>query len=366
MFFLARKNLFADRTRLTMSIGGVAFSVLLILIIGGLYRGWQTKLTLYLDSLDTDLWVGQAGSADTSHSMSFLPATLATELERVPGISRVDEFMGRQIMVTDKGKEYRLFLVGFDPTAGRNGPLEMVDGTSNISDGQIIIDRAFADKAGYAIGDVVPLADKRLTVAGISAGGNSLIYQYAYVTKNDVRAILQLGPLVNYFLVNASVPDAARTAIQQRYPELNVMTKEEFSVNNKKVVTEVFLPIVGVLLVIAFFIGSVIVGLTIYTATIEKSREYGVLKAIGGSNPLLYRVVIEQSFIAGVVGFLVGLALSFILGYLANRFVSGFITSIGWVEMLGAFGIAMLMSIVAAWIPARRIATIDPALVFKS
>ena len=97
MFFLARKNLLADRTRLALSIGGVAFSVLLILIVGGLYRGWQTKLTMYLDSLQADLWVGQAGSADTSHSMSFLPATLKADIQQVPGVSGVDAFIAARL-----------------------------------------------------------------------------------------------------------------------------------------------------------------------------------------------------------------------------------------------------------------------------
>ncbi len=366
MFFLARRNLFAEKTRLVISIGGVAFAVLLILVLGGLYRGWQTKITAYIDSLQTDLVVGQAGSADTTHSMSFLPSATAVELQQVPGVRQIDEFMGRQTTVSDKGKEWRIFLMGFDPVAGRNGPIKMVRGTAAIADGQIIIDQALARKTGYAIGDSIPLAGRNLTVAGISSGGDSLIYQYAFVTKNDVRQILQLGTMVNYFLVSADDPVAVAAELKQRFPDLNVMTRAEFADNNRKLVTEVFLPIVGMLFVIAFVVGSAVVGLTIYTATIEKSREYGVLKAIGASNGLLYRVVLEQSFLAGAVGFVIGLGLSFLVRWLAGYFISGFITSIGWVDAGLVFAAAMLMSLIAAWIPARRLASLDPALVFKS
>lgn len=366
MFFLAQKNLFAERTRLFISIGGVAFAVLLILVLGGLYRGWQTKLTVYLESLDADLWVGQQGSADTTHSMSFLPASLATELAAVEGVTRVDDFNGRQITVTDRGRDFRLFLVGFDPASGRNGPIAMAQGTAAIGRGQIVIDEAFARKADYALGDSVPVSGRRLTIAGISTKGNSLIYQYAYVTKEDARDILQLGPLINYFLIQADESSAVGARLTARFPELNVMTKRQFITNNKALVTETFLPIVGVLFVIAFLVGSAIVGLTIYTATIEKAREYGVLKAIGAGNALLYRVVLEQSFIAGAIGFLVGLGLSFVVGALANRFVSGFITAVGWADAAGVFAAAMLMSLFAAWLPTRRLAALDPALVFKS
>lgn len=366
MFFLARKNLFAEKTRLIMSIGGVAFAVLLILVLGGLYRGWQTKLTSYLQSLDTDFVIGQAGSADTTHSMSFLPANLATDLQQIPGVTNVDDFMGRQIMVTDKGKDFRVFLVGFDPSSGRNRPLGLKSGTDDISDGQIVIDEAFARKGKYRLGDTVPLAGQKLTVAGISTQGNSLIYQYVFVTKSDTRTILQLGPQTNYFLVKVSNLTALKQELAKTYPDLNAMTKTEFIDNNKKLVTETFLPIVGILFVIAFLVGSAIVGLTIYTATIEKSREYGVLKAIGSSNAMLYRVVLAQSFIAGAIGFTIGLVLSLLVSWIASYVVSGFISSIGWTDALWVFAVAMLMSLLASWVPAKRLASIDPALVFKA
>lgn len=366
MFFLARKNLFAERTRLIMSISGVAFAVLLILVLGGLYRGWQTKLTSYLQSLDTDLVIGQAGSADTTHSMSFLPANLATDLQQIPGVTNVDDFIGRQIMVTDKGKDFRVFLVGFDPSGKRNRPLGLKSGTDDISDGQIVIDEAFARKGKYRLGDTVPIAGQKLNVAGISSQGNSLIYQYVFVTKNDARTTLQLGPQTNYFLVKANDPTNVQTELRQKFPDLNVMSKDEFIVNNKKLVTETFLPIVGILFVIAFLVGSAIVGLTIYTATVEKSREYGVLKAIGSSNGTLYKIVLEQSFIAGAIGFVIGLGLSYVVSWAASNYVSGFISMITMLDAMWVFITAMAMSLIAAWIPAKRLASIDPALVFKS
>jgi putative ABC transport system permease protein len=366
MFFLARKNLFAERTRLILSIGGVAFAVLLILVLGGLYRGWQTKLTTYLQSLDTDLVVGQQGSADTTHSMSFLPATLADALRQVPGVSLVDDFMGRQIMVSGKEKDYRVFLVGFDPSTGRNRPLGLKSGTLDIRDGEIIIDQAFARSAGYNLGDTVPVAGQKLTVAGISTQGNSLIYQYVFVTKASARTVLQLGPQTNYFLLTADNAEAVKGELARSFPELNAMTKAEFIVNNKKLVTETFLPIVGILFLIAFAVGSAIVGLTIYTATIEKAREYGVLKAIGSSNAALYRIVLEQSLIAGTIGYAVGLLLSFVVSGLASLYVSGFISTIGWTDAVVVFLAALAMSLLASWIPTRRLAGIDPATVFKS
>jgi putative ABC transport system permease protein len=66
---------------------------------------------------------------------------------------------------------------------------------------------------------------------------------------------------------------------------------------------------------IAFLVGT-LVGLVIYTATIERQREYGVLKAIGARNGLLYRTVTTQALIAAGVGSILGVALAFGLAQL--------------------------------------------------
>ncbi|WP_353748366.1 FtsX-like permease family protein [Paenarthrobacter sp. YL] len=76
--------------------------------------------------------------------------------------------------------------------------------------------------------------------------------------------------------------------------------------NNTNIVRDTFLPIILVLLLIGIAVGMTVIGLTIFTSTIEKAREYGVLKAIGVSNRQLYTVVVEQAVTAAVLGYLLG------------------------------------------------------------
>lgn len=52
---IARKNLFAEKTRFAISVGGVAFAVFLILVLGSLYQGWMVKLAGYVESVEADL-----------------------------------------------------------------------------------------------------------------------------------------------------------------------------------------------------------------------------------------------------------------------------------------------------------------------
>ena len=68
---------------------------------------------------------------------------------------------------------------------------------------------------------------------------------------------------------------------------------------------------IGLMVAIAFVVGVLVVGLVIYTATIERRREYGALKAIGARNRTLYGVVTTQAVIAAVAGAVAGIGLAY-------------------------------------------------------
>ena len=70
---VARRNLFSDLTRLAISVGGVAVAILPIIILLGVYSGSLSQMTAYIDHVNADLWVAQAGSPDMIHSFSVIP-----------------------------------------------------------------------------------------------------------------------------------------------------------------------------------------------------------------------------------------------------------------------------------------------------
>ena len=85
-------------------------------------------------------------------------------------------------------------------------------------------------------------------------------------------------------------------------PGTEVLLKRDVIANDAKLLARVYDAPIGLMVAIAFVVGVLVVGLVIYTATIERRREYGALKAIGARNRILYRVVTIQALIAAVVG----------------------------------------------------------------
>lgn len=369
MVSIAWKNLTHERGRFAISIGGVAFAVLLVLVLGSLYQGWNTRIASYIRSVGADLWVAQLGSADMSHSVSLLPSDLAPTLEAVPGVKSVYPFIGRQIAFPFQGDDVHIFLVGYDAAGSIGRPVKMVKGQSTPTGRELIIDRVLAQKYDLAIGDRLGIIKgEEWTIVGIAEGGNQIVYTYAFANLDAVRDVLKMEGRTNYFLVvtetgrdvMAVKRDLEATATVQATP------REEFVTVNKRIISETFLPIIGILVLIAFGIGAAVVGLTIYTATVEKEREYGVLKAIGFTNGKLYRIVLVQSLIAAALGYLAGLAIVFPLVALVEKFEPSFVTAFTVRNIVLVFGMTLVIAIAAAWAPTRRLAHLDPAIVFKA
>lgn len=368
MLLLAVKNLVQEKARLLISIGGVAFSVLLIMSIQGLYQGWSANAAGYIRTVPADYWVAQRGAADMFHTPSVLPLTLQPQLATLDGVASAKPFSGRRVVFEHGGKGINLYVIAYDSQNDVGAPARVVEGKAVPSQGEIIIDRVVANGEGIRIGDTLDLAGHALKVAGYSEGGYVLAVSFAFTTPADADAILQLPASTNFFLVTAK-PGASPGTVADRIdaiPGVEAIAKDRFVQNNTSIITDTFLPIILVLLLIGIAVGMTVIGLTIFTSTIEKAREYGVLKAIGIRNSQLYTVVVEQALVAAVAGYAVGALLSAGVNAVAGRFVPEFITELRWADYGWIFAVTLAMAVIAAVLPARRLARIDPAEVFRA
>lgn len=368
MLFLAVRNLVQEKTRLLISVGGVAFSVLLIMSIQGLYQGWSHKIGEYIRTVPADYWITQTGATDMFHTPSVLPLALRDYLAGVEGVASAKPFSGRRVAVAHNGKDINFYVIADDTENRVGAPARVVEGKAVPENGEIIIDRTVGRSEDIGIGDTLQVAGRPLKVVGYSDGGYILSFSFAFATKSDADKILQLPGATNFFLVTVQ-EGADRTAVAERIeaePAVDAISKDRFVDNNTNIVRDTFLPIILVLLLIGVAVGMTVIGLTIFTSTIEKAREYGVLKAIGVSNRQLYTVVLQQAVTAAVLGYAVGVALALAVNAAAGSVVPEFITEIRREDAAWIFAVTVAMAVVSSLLPVHRLARIDPAEVFRS
>ena len=156
--------------------------------------------------------------------------------------------------------------------------------------------------------------------------------------------------------------------LRQRLEDLSgieVLDKPEMIANDQKLFARFFSAPLQLMVVIAFLIGTLVVGLVIYTATIERQREYGVLKAIGARNRLLYRTVTMQAFIAASAGSTIGVGLALGAAQLIMTLRPQFLIVFESGAVAKALIAGLAMAFFAALFPARVIARLAPAEVFR-
>ncbi|MEE8346502.1 MAG: FtsX-like permease family protein [Dehalococcoidia bacterium] len=374
MLLVARKNLFTERIRLAMSVGGIALSVFLIGILLSLYRGWNEKVGEYVEAVPADLWVASEGATDFIQAGSVLPDSAGILLGFLPEVDTVSPLIVRPLELSragaDREDRFDIQLVAYDPAIGLGGPLAVVEGKSPPGPDEIVIDEETSKRHGIEIGDRLERGTRSLSVVGKSSGGDFVFTQVAFITLDTAVDFLGLNPETQrtFFLITLEDP-SERTALAKRLEAgasgAVFFTGEDFANETRQRILGNILPMLVVVLVLAFIVGLAVAGLTIYTATVEKSREYGILKAEGFTNRYLYRVVIEQSLVTSVMGFMIGAGLVFLIAPFAHDLVPQFVVFIRWQDILGVSGATLLMAIIAAFIPVRRLAQIDPVTVFK-
>lgn len=369
MVSLGIRNLLREKTRLAISVGGVAFAVALIVLIQGLFVAYQDRVANYFAQFDAELWVLEAGTADLFHSFSLLDDSLVAEIASIDGVARASPYLARQVSVVANGEDAVTYLVGVEPGSVSPAALDQVaKGQLPLRSDEVVIDEVFADRYGMEVGDVLAFEDRDLVVSGITTGGDLVMFQFSFAREETARRVLGLDAVNNAVVVDlepAADIDAVAAEIASLGDLLVRDTQEQIDVNQKPI-TDGFLPVIQVLVVIGFVVGAAVVGLTIYSAVVERRREFGILKAVGASNRDLVVVVLTQASIASAAGYAVGVALSVVASRAAESWVPQFVTTLrsGNIALV-AFAV-LGMAAVAAVAPLGRLARIDPAEAFRS
>jgi putative ABC transport system permease protein len=121
---------------------------------------------------------------------------------------------------------------------------------------------------------------------------------------------------------------------------------------------------VGTLIIFALITGFVIIGLTLYSAAIDRVKDYGTLKAIGATNGFIRRLILSQALIVSIIGFFVGFA--FVMGFRNGIAQAGTIFDYPLWMRLGFFVVTLFIAFTGSTFAIRRIAGLEPSAIFRA
>jgi len=375
MALLARRNLFHDRVRFAVTLTGIVFALVLIVVQFGLFLGFTTTTSNNVDHSNADLWVVFHGVGYFDTGRMFSERKLY-EILATPGVQQAEKYIQNFAYwkKPDGGVE-NVQVIGFHAGSGLGEPWNVVQGTTldvKQEDG-IIVDELYKEKLGASrIGDRVEIGDHRARVVGFTRGIRSFTTS-PFVYTSFKNALNYTRPeshedQLTYILIKVEPGFAIKEVqinIQTRVSDVEVYTSGEFSSRTRfywMFTTGAGLAVLTAALM-GLVVGIAVVAQTIYAATMDHIREYGTLKAMGATNSYLYRVLIEQAVWSGTLGY--GLALVIAHFIVESSEKGGALILVPLSMKMGMLFLAVAMCITAAMVSINKVTKLDPAMVFK-
>ncbi len=363
---VARRQLLAEPAKLAVSVLAIAAAVALVLLLTGLRRGIGEQVTLYLDRQPPVL-VGQAGARNFMAQTSVLPEALGERIERVSGVAAATPISEQFAMLTLHARRVLPLLVGFDP--GRpGGPWSLAAGRAPRAQGEIVLDRVLAEEHGLGIGSIVTYRGTPLRIVGLSRGTTAWMSPLAFATRTTLNALNRQPRTASFFLVSPRKdisPTRLAARIERAVPGVSALTREQAAANDRSLFIGAFKAILLTMVTIAFAVAILVIGLTVYTSTSERGREYATLKAIGLGRSSLLRLAGIQAGALALAGTALGTALAFGGVRAAAGLAPKYLIVVTGENVALITLAALVMALGAAFLPARYLARLDPATAFR-
>lgn len=367
MIRLAIRNLRQGGARLALSVGGVALALTLIFALDAIFTGSEQRLTAYIDRSGADVWVSQSGVRNLHMAASALPSGAVQAIREVAGVATATPILYLTNRVEIGDQRNLAYIIGLPSDARAGRPWQVAAGTDLPGPGEAVIDRVIADQGGVGLGDPVAILGLRLSLAGLSEGTVTITNSIAYIALEDFAA-LRGGDSVSFVLVTVepgASPEDVVAAIEAKVPGVTAQTRQAFAAQERRVVRDMATDILAIMNAAGFLIGLAVMALSIYTATLSRRAEYGVLKALGARSGYLYGTVVIQALLGTAAAFGLGLTITLGLSAVVPRLVLGLDLVVGLESLIKVAALSAGIAGLSAILPILQIAGLDPAIVFK-
>lgn len=375
MFQLAYRQLRLEavRTLLTGFALGAVFAV--ILVLGGFELGQYAQLQKAVLDRGADLIVAQAGVSNMIAVRSTLPQLSRRHVEAVYGVSSAHPLTALPVIYQHGEEKTPLYLLVFDSLGG---PPQIWKGRSIQEEREIIIDVALARKYGMSPGDNIEIADFEFIIAGVTQNTAAFFMPFIFVSydtlidfylESDVVADLSTFPLLSFLLIELA-PNADPAVVAQRIElsveSVDVFTPQQMARHDENMGRGILGPIMGLLVIVAYIIGLLVVGLIMHADVSSRIRSFGVLKALGFDQRMLSKAVFIQTLLLLLIAFPLGIFLAIGLATFIHWAMPLYLVLVTEpVLLMKTLFAGFVFALIGAIAPVRLIAYVDPLLVFQ-
>jgi putative ABC transport system permease protein len=357
---LGRRNAMRNPRRTSTTAGALMIGLALVSAVSVLGASLKTSIGHVIDRAFAADFVVQSKSFDGG-----VPPAVADAIEKKPEFAQVDRLAFGPAKVGNN----KTFLTALPSRAiGETVALARVSGDLTLGPGRLLVDKSTAKSHNWKVGQQLTVTYERgsphqLTLAG-TYKDNGLAGPYLVDQSERTNFLQRLDGVVLVKTASGVSPSAARTALTdvvKDYPNDEVKDRKEFigqtvdSING-------LLAFITALLILSVLIAVIGIINTLALSVIERTRELGLLRAVGLSRRQTRSMIRIEAIVVALFGAVLGLVVGTALGIaitkaLADQGVDSL--TFPWVRMVIFVIVAAVAGVLAAILPARRASRLD-------
>ncbi len=342
--------------RSAISVLGVALGVTLVMLFTGLAHGMSDDLQKRTSNVSAEIIFTRPGSIQLTSSSANLNTKYVELLRKVEGVESATPII-RYFYPSGTFGVDQVEGVEWDSFAKMNN-IRIIEGHAPNGPDEIVIDETKA-KRNHPVGSTLKIFGERLyRVAGIYAPESGARIKLTLASLQDTLEAPDKCTFIYVKVKNPADQLAVARRIDQQFPGNKIqLTREVFaSIENSIPGLGIFL---RVLVGLAAVVSALVVMLAMHTTITERTREIGILKAMGASRAYIISEIEREALLISFLGLLVGFALAALGGFGIHK-ATGLVFEFGWKWALTASLIGLLGGALGAFYPAARAANLDP------
>ena len=287
------KNLFRRKSRSLLTMAGIAIGVAAMIALGSLGAGLASGYQAMAGGSQADLVLAEAESYDLS--LSHVDEHVGVDLLAMPEVREVAGMMMGNVSAEEGAKYF--FVFGHDPQGFAIDHFRIIEGQGLDARGvrgrPLLLGKNAQEGLEVGVGDNVNLTGGTFRVVGIYETGDAFEDGAAVITLKDAQNILQKPRLVNAFylkLKDSRQVDRLSARVARRFPDTDLSTPVEFG--DKQQAVAILEGMASAVAGLAILVGGVTMTNTILMSVYERTREIGVLRAVGWRRRRVLRLIL--------------------------------------------------------------------------
>ena len=359
------KNLLRRKTRTLLTLLGIAIGVAAVVALGGFAEGFINAYSTILTSSGADVIVTQSDAADIL--FSAVDDSVGSQVGAMPAVKAISGvLMG---MVTTPDVPY-FIVFGLDPREFGMAHYKVVEGKPIVGARQMIMGRVAQRNFNKKVGDYYKVQDVSFKIVGIYETGQNIEENGAVISLKDAQEVFKKPNQVAYYQIQVQRPEMVprvMTEVERRFPKLTASRSANYMDDQQEtMMLRAMGWFIGLLAVLAGGLGMMN---TMLMSVFERTREIGVLRALGWRNGRVLRMILGEAFILSVLGGLLGNAIGIAMIYAVNQVpvLAGFMdNAYSPTLFVQAMCVALFLGAMGGLYPAWRASRLQPVEAMRS